>query len=72
MTSLFTDKRFIVLFSLYMAQGLVALPNDQFFLGGETGALIRTGAPIIPYIILLIVLVIRPDGLFGQKRIERI
>jgi branched-chain amino acid transport system permease protein len=55
-----------------LAQGLVALPNDQFFLGGETGALIRTGAPIIPYIILLIVLVIRPDGLFGQKRIERI
>jgi len=55
-----------------LAQGLVALPNAEFFLGEDTGALIRTAAPIIPYVILLVVLVIRPDGLFGQKRIERI
>jgi branched-chain amino acid transport system permease protein len=33
---------------------------------------IRNSAEIAPYILLLIVLVIRPEGLFGQKRIERI
>jgi branched-chain amino acid transport system permease protein len=30
------------------------------------------GESFAPYIVLIIVLVIRPDGLFGQKRIERI
>ena len=34
--------------------------------------LIRNTAEIMPYIVLLIVLIIRPEGLFGQKRIERI
>ena len=29
-------------------------------------------AEITPYIILLLVLIIRPEGLFGEKRIERI
>ncbi len=33
---------------------------------------IRQSAEIAPYVLLLIVLVIRPEGLFGQKRIERI
>ncbi len=33
---------------------------------------IRNAAEIMPYIVLLIVLLIRPEGLFGQKRIERI
>lgn len=33
---------------------------------------IRNSAEIAPYVLLLIVLVIRPEGLFGQKRIERI
>lgn len=33
---------------------------------------IRASAPIAPYILLLIVLFIRPEGLFGQKRIERV
>ena len=33
---------------------------------------IRNSAEIVPYILLLIVLVLRPEGLFGQKRIERI
>lgn len=33
---------------------------------------IRNAAEIAPYILLLIVLIIRPEGLFGQKRIERI
>jgi branched-chain amino acid transport system permease protein len=30
------------------------------------------GEGVAPYVILMIVLIIRPDGLFGQKRIERI
>lgn len=32
----------------------------------------QAGTELAPYVILMIVLVIRPDGLFGQKRIERI
>lgn len=30
------------------------------------------GEQLMPFLVLMIVLVIRPDGLFGQKRIERI
>ena len=33
---------------------------------------VRNSAEIAPYLLLLIVLLIRPEGLFGQKRIERI
>lgn len=55
-----------------LAQGLVAVPNNDFILGPETAQAIRNSAAIVPYVILLIVLLIRPDGLFGQKRIERI
>ncbi|HRQ41647.1 MAG TPA: branched-chain amino acid ABC transporter permease [Chloroflexota bacterium] len=33
---------------------------------------VRNSAEIAPYVLLLIVLLIRPEGLFGQKRIERI
>lgn len=33
---------------------------------------IRNSAEIAPYILLLIVLVLRPEGLFGRKRIERV
>ncbi len=32
----------------------------------------QVGTELAPYVILMIVLVIRPDGLFGEKRIERI
>jgi branched-chain amino acid transport system permease protein len=32
----------------------------------------QAGTELAPYAVLMIVLVIRPDGLFGQKRIERI
>jgi branched-chain amino acid transport system permease protein len=34
--------------------------------------LIRNMSDIMPYLLLLVVLLIRPEGLFGQKRIERI
>ena len=33
---------------------------------------VRNSTEIAPYILLLIVLLIRPQGLFGQKRIERV
>ena len=33
---------------------------------------VRSASEIAPYILLLIVLVIRPEGLFGLKRIERV
>jgi branched-chain amino acid transport system permease protein len=55
-----------------LAQGLVGLPNNDFFLGAEAAQAIRNSAEIVPYVLLLIVLIIRPDGLFGRKRIERI
>ena len=32
----------------------------------------QVGTDLAPYLVLMIVLVIRPDGLFGEKRIERI
>ncbi len=32
----------------------------------------QAGTELAPYLVLMIVLVLRPDGLFGQKRIERI
>lgn len=55
-----------------LAQGLVALPNNDFFLGPEAAQAFRNSAEIVPYVILLVVLLFRPDGLFGRKRIERI
>ena len=33
---------------------------------------VRNSTEIIPYILLLIILILKPEGLFGQKRIERI
>lgn len=38
----------------------------------STNPLIRNSSEIMPYVVLLIVLLIRPEGIFGQKRIERI
>ena len=32
----------------------------------------QAGTNLAPYVVLMLVLVIRPDGLFGEKRIERI
>lgn len=33
---------------------------------------VRSSSEIAPYVLLLIILLIRPEGLFGEKRIERI
>ena len=55
-----------------LSKEIVALPNERFFLGPDTAQLIRNAKDIVPYLILLLVLFIRPDGLFGQRRIERV
>jgi len=34
--------------------------------------IVRNASEIMPYVVLLIVLILRPEGLFGQRRIERI
>ncbi|HKZ86470.1 MAG TPA: branched-chain amino acid ABC transporter permease [Anaerolineae bacterium] len=46
-----------------LAQGVVAAAQAQW---------VRDTTEIVPYLSLLVVLLIRPEGLFGQKRIERI
>ncbi|MGD9050045.1 MAG: branched-chain amino acid ABC transporter permease [Anaerolineae bacterium] len=46
-----------------LAQGLVS---------ASTAPIVRNASEIMPYVVLLVVLLIRPEGLFGQKRIERI
>jgi branched-chain amino acid transport system permease protein len=46
-----------------LAQGVVSASKAQW---------VRDTTEIVPYVILLVVLFIRPEGLFGQKRIERI
>ena len=46
-----------------LSQGLVAASKTL---------IVRNSAEIMPYVVLLIVLLLRPEGLFGQKRIERI
>ena len=46
-----------------LSQGLVA---------ASKAPIVRNAAEIMPYVVLLVVLILRPEGLFGQKRIERI
>ncbi|HKZ44790.1 MAG TPA: branched-chain amino acid ABC transporter permease [Anaerolineales bacterium] len=46
-----------------LSQGLVSVSKVP---------LIRNMSEIMPYVVLMIILLIRPEGLFGQKRIERI
>lgn len=46
-----------------LAQALVQASSVQ---------VVRSSAEIAPYLLLLIVLLIRPEGLFGEKRIERV
>ncbi len=46
-----------------LAQGMVAASRTQW---------VRDTAEIVPYLVLLIVLLVLPEGLFGRRRIERI
>jgi branched-chain amino acid transport system permease protein len=52
--------------------GGIAVGLAQEFVGTSQVVQLRYSAEIAPYVLLLIVLIIRPEGLFGQKRIERI
>jgi branched-chain amino acid transport system permease protein len=72
----------LVAFPALLLGGLESLPGA--ILGGITVGLaqtlvgasklieVRNSSEIAPYVLLLIILLIRPEGLFGQKRIERI
>lgn len=46
-----------------LSQGVVSASSAQ---------IIRNSAEIMPYVVLMLVLMIRPEGLFGSKRVERI
>jgi branched-chain amino acid transport system permease protein len=52
--------------------GGVAVGLAQGLVGTSKAIVIRNSSEVAPYVLLLIVLLIRPEGLFGQKRIERI
>ena len=50
--------------------GIIIGIVEQF--GTLLNASEQAGTNLAPYVVLMLVLVIRPDGLFGEKRIERI
>jgi branched-chain amino acid transport system permease protein len=52
--------------------GGIAVGLSQELVSASKLIEVRNASEIAPYILLLIVLLIRPEGLFGQKRIERI
>ncbi|UCF60117.1 MAG: branched-chain amino acid ABC transporter permease [Anaerolineaceae bacterium] len=52
--------------------GGIAVGLAQGLVGASSLVVIRNSAAIAPYVLLLIIMFIRPEGLFGQKRIERI
>jgi branched-chain amino acid transport system permease protein len=45
---------------------------SQGLVSASKAPIVRNAAEIMPYLVLLIVLILRPEGLFGQRRIERI
>lgn len=52
--------------------GGLAIGLVQQLVKASTIVEVRNSAEIAPYVLLLLVLIVRPEGLFGQKRIERI
>lgn len=72
----------LVAFPAILLGGLESLPGaiiggllvglSQQLVQASTVSEIRNSAEIAPYVLLLLVLIIRPEGLFGQKRIERV
>ncbi len=52
--------------------GGIAVGLAQEFVNVSKVSQVRNASEIAPYVLLLIVLLIRPEGLFGQKRIERV
>lgn len=45
---------------------------SQGLVSASSVPIIRSSAEIMPYVVLLLVLMVRPEGLFGTKRVERI
>ena len=52
--------------------GGIAVGLSQAVVQASKSIEVRQSAEIAPFVLLLIVLLLRPEGLFGQKRIERI
>ncbi len=52
--------------------GGIAVGLSQTLVQASKSIEVRNSAEIAPFVLLLIVLLLRPEGLFGQKRIERI
>lgn len=82
-TSLSLNMPFLALraFPAVLLGGLESVPGA--LIGGLVIGLVQeyanllfpgtqAGTELAPYVVLMIVLIIRPEGLFGQKRIERI
>lgn len=75
---------FVVLaaFPVVLLGGLDSIPGTivgglliglgQGVVKASTVPLVKNSAEILPYVILLIVLLIRPTGIFGQRRVERV
>ncbi len=69
-------------FPVVLLGGLESIPGtivgglliglSQGIVSASKVPMLRNTSEIMPYVVLLIVLIIRPEGLFGQKRIERI
>ncbi len=72
----------LIAFPAILLGGLDSLPGAivggivvglvQALVQASSAIEVRNSAEIAPYVLLLIVLVIRPEGLFGRKRIERV
>ena len=57
-------------FRSYFEDGLVDIVFGAYF--SILGLLLPAGGAIAPFIVLIIILLIRPYGLFGKKEIERL
>ncbi|MEZ4517448.1 MAG: branched-chain amino acid ABC transporter permease [Chloroflexota bacterium] len=72
----------LVAFPAILLGGLQSFPGaiiggllvglSQAMVQASSVPMVRSSSEIAPYILLLIVLLIRPEGLFGEKRIERV
>ena len=57
----------------YFSLNILHLSSSGFYLDPRLAELQITGtAELVPYVALVLILLIRPYGLFGQIRIERV
>lgn len=72
----------LVAFPAILLGGLQSFPGaiiggllvglSQAIVQASSVPVVRSSSEIAPYVLLLIVLIIKPEGLFGEKRIERV